>query len=92
MNRPTLTDEELYRLARRRVRAKTGLGIHATVYLLVNSLLWMLDQRSGHGWSYAPLLGWGLGLAIHATVVVLSLAAGHPGNGLVAREMERLRR
>jgi 2TM domain len=93
MNHPAPSDEELYRLARRRVGAKIGLAIHATVYLLVNTLLWIGDQRTGGaGWSQFPLLGWGLGLAIHATVVALSLVADHPGNGLVRREAERLRR
>jgi hypothetical protein len=93
MNRPALNDEELYRLARRRVGAKIGLAIHATAYVLVNAMLWMIDRRTGGiGWSTAPLLGWGLGLAIHATVVTLSLVAGRPGNGLIAKEMERLRR
>jgi len=93
MTRPALSDQDLYRLARRRVKMKIGLGIHAAAYLLVNSLLWMVDQRTGGiGWSHAPLLGWGLGLAIHATVVTLSLAAHRPGNGLIEKEMERLRR
>lgn len=92
-HRPTLRDDELYRLARRRVGAKIGLAIHATVYVLVNAVLYLIDQRTGgHGWSTAPLLGWGLGLAIHAVAVTLALAAGRPGNGMVEREMERLRR
>ena len=93
MNHPALSDQEIYRLARRRVGAKIGLAIHATVYLLVNAMLWLIDQRAGGaGWSQFPLLGWGLGLAIHAMVVVLSLVAGEPGSGLVQREAERLRR
>lgn len=93
MNRPALNDEALYRLARRRVGMKIGLGIHAAVYLVVNVTLWLIDQRSaGMGWSHAPLLGWGLGLAIHATVVTLRLAAGRPHDGMIEREMERLRR
>ena len=58
MNRPALNDEDLYRLARRRVGAKIGLGIHAAAYLVVNLMLWMIDRRTGGlGWSVAPLLG-----------------------------------
>ena len=65
--------EELKRLARRRVRARLGLYIHATVYVAVNAFLALVQSQATPGvlWSLWPLAGWGLGLAIHAAVVML---------------------
>ncbi|MEW6690773.1 MAG: 2TM domain-containing protein [Pseudomonadota bacterium] len=66
-------NEELKRIARRRVAARIGLYIHASVYVLVNAFLVLLQQRTTPevAWSVYPLAGWGLGLAIHAGVVLL---------------------
>lgn len=66
-------NEDLKRIARRRVRARIGLYIHATVYVVVNGFLALVQSQATPGalWSLWPLAGWGIGLAIHAAVVVL---------------------
>ncbi|HMN81818.1 MAG TPA: 2TM domain-containing protein [Burkholderiaceae bacterium] len=70
------TTSEAYRQARRRVRALRGWHIHAFVYACVIGGLWLLygfgaAPRHVHlyPWPLAPMLGWGLGLAIHGFVV-----------------------
>ena len=65
--------DDLKRLARRRVRARLGLYIHATVYMAVNAFLALVQsQATPHfAWALWPAAGWGLGLAIHAAVVML---------------------
>ncbi len=84
---------DLEALARRRVARKMGFYLHATVYLLVNLGLVAIDLLTGrpHG-SHFPMLGWGLGLAIHGIVTF----AGSYGDGLsrrmFQRELESLRR
>ena len=67
-----------------------GLVVHATVYLLVNLGLWGFALATGHHWAIIPTLGWGLGLAVHAAVVVV---LAMPGAGLYQRllQHERLR-
>lgn len=90
-----LTDEQITKMAKARVGFKT----HALVFVLVNLFLmaiWMMgnagDWMTGdHGMdgSYWPMwthLGWGLGLAIHGFTVY------GPGNNMLAREEERIRR
>lgn len=91
---PTLSPEEIERLARKRAGAKLGWYVHACVYVLVNLLLLAISNQ-GFGsrpWSIYPVLGWGLGLALHGMSVFLL----GPGNAfrerLVAQERERLRR
>lgn len=80
------------RLARRRAAAKLGLYVHAAAYLVVNLGLLVLDSPgAGARWAWYPMLGWGLGLAIHAAVVTLALPGGGLFEALLAREREALR-
>jgi uncharacterized membrane protein len=82
-------NDDLKRRARRRASAKLGLYIHAAVYVAVNAFLaFAQTQVSPHlQWNLWPLAGWGLGLAIHAAVVLLA------GSGIRERmEAEELRR
>lgn len=73
--------------ARRRARAKLGWLAHASVYLLVNAGLLALSLSSGRHWALFPLLGWGLGLALHGIAVWVFA----PGNPLMDRMVERER-
>jgi hypothetical protein len=89
-----LSSEEIEHLARRRAGAKMGWYLHATVYVLVNLLLLALSRHGvGHRpWSVFPVLGWGVGLALHGvSVFVLGKGSGLRER-MVERERERLRR
>lgn len=70
-------NQDLHRIARRRAGAKLGLAIHATAFVVVNAFLALVQMRTtpGLNWNLWPLAGWGIGLAIHA-VVVLATASG----------------
>ncbi len=85
----TLSAADIDRLAHKRAGTRMGLVVHATVYLLVNLGLWAIALATGHHWAIFPSLGWGLGLAVHAAVVLLAM----PGAGLYQRllQHERLR-
>jgi hypothetical protein len=87
-----LSPEEIDRLARKRAGAKLGWYIHASVYVLVNLVLFVLADYGRGRWNIYPALGWGLGVVLHGvSVFVLG-----PGSGLrermVEKERERLRR
>jgi hypothetical protein len=47
-------------------------GVHAGVYVIVNAALFVVNMITSRDalWFYWPLLGWGIGLAIHAFVVL----------------------
>lgn len=89
-----LTPEAIERLARRRAGAKLGWYMHAVVYVLVNLVIFSIS-RYGFGsrpWSVFPLLGWGLGLALHGiSVFVLGTGSGLRER-MVQKERERLQR
>lgn len=79
--------------AQRRVRRKLGFFVHAFVYLAVNLGLFALNQFTGDTrWHQFPLLGWGLGLAIHGVVTFAGLATTGLRERMLAQEIERLRR
>ena len=85
--------DDLETRARRRVGRKMGFYIHAFVFVAVNVGLYALGSRSGEPrWSHLPLMGWGLGLAIHGLVTFIGLHGDGVHRSMVEREIERLRR
>lgn len=90
----TLSPEEIERLAHKRAGAKLGWYVHAMVYVTVNLFIFAIS-RYGFGtrpWSVYPLLGWGLGLALHGVSVFALGSGGGLREHLVQRERERLQR
>jgi 2TM domain len=87
-----LTPEEIDRIARKRAGAKLGWFIHAAVFVAVNVFLYAASEY-GFGqraWSVKPLLGWGLGLALHGISVWFLGAGGELRERMVQKERERL--
>lgn len=88
----TIPAHDIEARARRRVGIKTGFYVHALVYVLVNlGLLALNTTLGGTRWSVWPAWGWGLGLAIHGLVTVLSLQGEGWRDRMLAQEIERLR-
>ena len=89
-----LSSEQLERLAHKRAGAKLGWYVHAAVFVLVNLLLLAaayFGLRS-RPWNPYPMLGWGVGLALHAVSVFVLGAGGGLRDRLVRQERERLKR
>ncbi len=85
-----LSPEQLERLARKRAGAKLGWYVHAMVYVLVNLVLWAMSMH-GFGsrpWSVFPLLGWGLGLALHGISVFMLGTGSDLRERLVQKERD----
>ena len=84
-------DRLLERRARRRVGMKMGFYIHALVFVLVNLGLFAINTYTGgERWAIFPLLGWGLGLAIHGIVTLVSLQGEGLRSRMLRSEMDRL--
>ncbi|HXQ11967.1 MAG TPA: 2TM domain-containing protein [Caulobacteraceae bacterium] len=88
---PPDTDAGLRRVAERRVNARIGFGIHALVYVAVNTLLITVNLlTTPHQlWFFFPLLGWGIGLVAHGLSVYAVLSGVR--ERAVGAEMQRLR-
>lgn len=88
------TDDELVKMA----KARIGFKMHAAAYVVVNLLfvaIWWVtsggqtptfnDRDSSYYWPIWPMLGWGVGLAMHG------FATYGAGKDWEAREVEKLR-
>src|SRR6218665_2606387 len=89
-----MTPKDIDRLARRRAGANLGWYIHATAFVVINLALF---ATSHHGlgtrhWTVFPLLGCGLGLALHGIAVFMLGPASGLRERMVQKERERLRR
>ena len=89
-----LTPDEIERLATRRAKAKLGWYMHAAVYLVVNTALFLLSTyglRERH-WAIYPALGWGVGLALHWVSVFVLGTGSDLRERMIQKERERLQR
>ena len=89
-----LSTEDVDRLARKRAGAKLGWYTHAAVYVAVNLYLYAMSQYAfgSRHWSVFPLLGWGLGLALHGVSVFVLGSGSGLRERLERKEREKLLR
>jgi hypothetical protein len=94
MSQQPIAPDDIDRLARKRAGAKLGWYTHAIVFTLVNLLLFGMSQYGfGHRpWSLFPLMGWGLGLALHGIAVFVLGSGSNLRERMVQKERERLER
>ncbi len=81
-----MDERKLYRKARRRVREKKSFYTNLTSYVAVMAFLIALNLLTSptHWWFIYPMLGWGLGLAMHYFKVF-----GWPGVAFQSPEWEQ---
>ena len=62
-----MSEEEIYKEAKKIVEEKKGFRTHFIVYLCVNALLVVIWAVTGRGlpWFLFPLGGWGIGVLFH---------------------------
>ena len=89
-----LTPEAIEQLARKRAGAKLVWYLHATVYVLVNLLIFSMSRYAfgNRSWSLGPLLGWGIGLVLHGVSVFVLSSGSSLRERMVQREREALQR
>ena len=89
-----MSEEEIYRLARKRVEEKKGFYTQFAIYLAINTMLVIIWAVTGAGfpWFVFPLGGWGIGILFHFLgVFVFSRPSGWERRE-VEKEAERLRK
>ena len=72
----------------KRLEARRAFQLHATLYVAVNLLLIVIWAMTGAGyfWPVWPILGWGIGIAIHYWTVFKQKPITEDE---IRREMER---
>ena len=89
-----LSPDEIDALARKSAGAKLGWYTHAAVYVLVNLFLFVVSNHAfgTRNWTLGPLLGWGLGLALHGISVWFLGAGAGFRERMVRRERDAIKR
>jgi hypothetical protein len=65
--REAAREAEIEQWAWRRVRALRAFYTHLSIYTGINFILLLIDLFTPGGpWFFSPLLGWGLGVGMHA--------------------------
>ncbi len=89
-----LSEDEIYRLARKRVEDKKGFLVHLTIYVVVNSVLiiiWLMTMPGRYPWFVWPLFGWGVGLVFHFLGVFFFDRSTNWERSEIEKEAKRLR-
>ena len=77
-------EQQRYEQTHARVQAIKGFYIHTTAFVVINiGLLAINAGVGGVWWFYWPLIGWGIGLGLHALAVF-----GFSGGGPWGRQWE----
>jgi hypothetical protein len=84
-------ERQRYQRTRARVQVLKGFYIHAMAFVLVNVALLSINALVGGGWwFYWPLIGWGIGLGVHA-LAVFGFGGGGPwGRGWEERKTREM--
>jgi hypothetical protein len=81
--------DDLRQRALERLEKRAQFRMHVAAYILVNAVLvtlWFVVFEGGVFWPIFPMLGWGIGLALHATDVYRLPVTEER----ISREMQRL--
>jgi hypothetical protein len=84
------TEEEIYRKAKKKVRAKKGFYSHLGVYFTLFLFFFIMNilNYDGDLWFFYPMLPWGLSIAIHY-LSVFGLPGGKMSSKWEEEEMEK---
>jgi len=88
-----MSEEEIYKEARKRVEEKKGFFIHLTIYIVVNIVLVIIwaTTRAGFPWFIFPLAGWGIGVLFHGLGVFVFSRQTEWDRRQIEKEAERIR-
>ena len=88
-----MSEDEIYKQAKKRVEEKKGFFIHFTVYIVVNIMLvliWAFAAGGGFPWFIFPLGGWGIGILFHFLGVFVF--GRKSDRAAIEKEAEKIRR
>lgn len=89
-NNRKFSEEELYRMAEKRVHLRRDFLTHFVVYIAVNIFLAFINlfTAPGYLWFLWVTFGWGIGIVSHGADTYVKL---NMDRGAVEKEVERLR-
>jgi hypothetical protein len=88
------SQDEIYAMAKQRVEKKKGFFIHVTIYVVVNTVLFVIWNITGvdFPWFAFPLGGWGIGVLFHGLSVFVFSKESNWEREQIKKEMTKLER
>ena len=89
----SMSEEEVYEVAKKRVKARRDFYIHLVVYVVVNIMLviiWAFPAGGGYPWFWWVIGGWGIGLLFNFLDVFVWQRSGD--KGAIEKEADKIRR
>ena len=88
-----LSEEDLYREARKIVEAKKGFYVHFVIYLIVSAVIYIVYRLTwtGYPWFIWPILGWGVGVLFHFLGVFFFSRQSNWDKRAIEKEVQRLK-
>ena len=86
-----MKNQEAYTNAKRKVETRMSFYTHLAVYLVVNTLLTILNLlfTGGYFWAIWPMIGWGSGLIIHGLFTFVFDPESSLKERLIEKEMQK---
>ncbi len=86
-----MNDHHRPRAATLRAAGRLSLYIHLALYVADNELLVVINLAAspGYHWFWWPILGWGIGLALHALLLLLIPKFASFWRRMVDKEMSK---
>ncbi|MFC2013133.1 2TM domain-containing protein [Chloroflexota bacterium] len=88
-----MSEDEVYEVAKKRVKAKRDFYKHLVVYVVVNIILviiWAFPAGGGYPWFLWVIGGWGIGVLLNFLEVFVWENRGD--KGAIEKEAEKIRR
>jgi len=88
-----MSEDEIYKQAKKRVEEKKGFFINVAVYIVVNIMLvliWAFVAGRGYPWFLWVLGGWGIGILFHFLGVFVF--GRKSDRAAIEKETEKIRR
>jgi len=86
-----MNNQSAYLLAKKRVEGRISFYIHLSVYLLVITLLTILNLTltKGYFWAMWPIIGWGSAVIIHCLFTFVFTNKSTIKENLIEEEMRK---
>lgn len=87
-----MSKDQDYQKASDRVEAKMGFYVHLTVYVLVNTLLVVINYAKSPDnlWFYWVIGGWGIGIVMHAWKVFGNSGLSDIKQQMIEKELDKI--
>jgi len=86
-----MNSQEAQKRAQKKAEAKIGFRIHLAIYIVVITLLAIINYSTSteYIWFKWPLMGWGIAVIIHAISVFNSSAKSNIKERMIEKEMKK---